>query len=292
MDMPLIVNPAAGKGFGRAIAEELVAYLRGLGVNVEPEFTTVPRDAVRLVAQAAATSERVLVAGGDGTVNEAVNGAMHAARRPALGIIPVGTGNDFAKMLGLDHDWRAAARRIASGRTRPVDVGRCNEDYFANGIGIGFDAQVAMEANRVRYWRGTSVYFLALLRTLALRYATPHVKIVHDTGTLEQTITLVAAANGGWYGGAFHIAPGADICDGYLELVIARGLGRAGILRLVPKVLRGTHVRDAAVRVYRTRRVAITSSVPLPMHADGEILSGGATRLEIEILPRALNVLA
>lgn len=292
MRIPLIINPVAGRGEGRALAEDLVAYLGTLGVDTEPEFSEAPRHAVQLVAAAAEHNDRILVAGGDGTVNEAVNGVMHSHRRPALGIIPVGTGNDFAKMLGLDHDWRAAGKRIASGQRRAVDVGRCNDDYFANGIGVGFDAQVAMEANRIRYLRGTAVYFLALLRTLALRYATPHVTIDYDGGTLRQTITLVAVANGRWYGGAFRIAPAADICDGLLELVVARGLGRSGILRLVPKVMRGTHVGDGAVRIYRATRVSITSEVPLPVHADGELLSGGATRLDIEIFPRALSILA
>lgn len=274
------------------MAEDLVVYLSSLGIDAAPHFSEAPRHAVQLVAAAAERHDRILVAGGDGTVNEAVNGVMRSHRRPALGIIPVGTGNDFAKMLGLDHDWRAAVTSIASGRRRTVDVGRCNDEYFANGIGVGFDAQVAMEANRIRYLRGTAVYFVALMRTLALRYATPHVTIGYDAGTLRQTITLVAAANGRWYGGAFRIAPAADISDGLLELVVARGLGRFGILRLVPKVMRGTHVGDAAVHVYRTTRVSITSEVPLPVHADGELLSGGATRLDIAIIPRALSVLA
>lgn len=289
---PLIINPVAGKGAGRALAEALVDRLSAYGVTTETHFTQERGHAEALVAEAAAAHTSVIVAGGDGTVCEAVNGAMRAERPPAIGLLPLGTGNDFAKMLGLDHDWQAACRRVADGRTRSVDIGCCNGRYFANGVGIGFDAQVAAEASRVRYLRGNAVYFLALARTLALRYATPHVRIEHDGGTLNHRVTLVAAANGRWYGGAFRIAPDAEIDDGYLELVVARGLGRLGILRLVPRVLRGTHVRDPAVEVMRTRRATVISDVPLPAHVDGESLPGETLRLEIEILPRALSFIA
>lgn len=291
MPVPLIVNPVAGHGAGRALAEHLIAHLRDLGVSAKLEFTDHPGHAETLIRAAAEAHALVLVAGGDGTLNEAVNGAMCAARTPSLGLIPIGTGNDFAKMLDLDHDWRHAEERIASGLRRQVDVGRCNERYFANGIGIGFDAQVAMEANRVRYLRGNGVYVLALLRTLALRYATPHVTVTYEGGRLRQTITLIAAANGCCYGGVFRIAPQADISDGYLELVVARGLTRGGILRLIPKVLRGSHVHDPAVRVLRTRWLTVDSEVPLPVHADGEILSTGMRKFEIELLPKALTIL-
>jgi len=289
---PLIINPVAGRGAGRTLAEAIVERLSAHGVAAEPHFTQRRGHAEALVADAAATHPTVIVAGGDGTLCEAVNGAMRAEQRPAIGIVPLGTGNDFAKMLGLDHDWREACRRVADGRTRRVDVGRCNGRYFANGVGIGFDAQVAAEAARVRYLRGYAVYFLALARTLALRYATPHVRIDHDGGSLHHTVTLVAAANGRWYGGAFRIAPDAEIDDGLLELVVARGLGRLGILRLVPRVLRGTHVRDPAVEVVRTRHAAIASDVPLPVHLDGEALPGEALSLEIDVLAGALSVIA
>lgn len=288
----LVINPTAGRGKGRVLAEKVQQLLREIGVETEAHYTRRPREGTDLVRRLAKTHERILVAGGDGTWFEAVNGAMHAIRRPALGLIPIGTGNDFAKMLGFGNDWREACRRVAEGRTRRVDIGRCNRDYFANGAGIGFDAQVSREAQRIHYLHGNAVYILAVLRTLLLRYATPHVTIEHDAGTLRQTITLVAAANGCCYGGAFRIAPDAEIDDGFLELVCARGLGRLHILRLLPKVLAGRHLGDPAVTTLRTRQVAIHSTVPLPLHLDGEVIADEATHLEIEILPGALDVYA
>ncbi|MGA7964958.1 MAG: diacylglycerol kinase family protein [Gammaproteobacteria bacterium] len=297
MRTAIIVNPVAGRGSSRVLANQILELLHESGLNCTPHYSSAPLDAVRLVKNLAETHERILVAGGDGTWCEAVDGAMRATNRPVLGLIPVGTGNDFAKMLGYGNDWREACRRAADGHTRPVDIGRCRYGenlmrYFANGAGIGFDAQVSREARRIRYLHGNAVYLLAVARTLLLRYTTPHVMIEHDTGTLHQTITLIAAANGRCYGGAFHIAPDAEIDDGYLELVSARGLGRLHILRLLPKVLAGHHIGDPAISTLRTRRVTIRSTVPLPLHLDGEVIADEATHLEIEILPGALNVFA
>ncbi|MGH8127481.1 MAG: diacylglycerol/lipid kinase family protein [Gammaproteobacteria bacterium] len=292
MSTLLLVNPAAGRGAGRTLAGKVQTCLRELGIDFDTEFTRAPREAIEIVEHGTSTHDAILVAGGDGTWFEAVNGAMRAPQRPRLGLIPIGTGNDFAKMLGFGNDWREACQRIAAGHTRAVDIGRCNQDYFANGAGIGFDAQVSREARRIRYLRGNAVYLLAVMRTLLLRYATPEVTIEHDTGTLQQTITLVAAANGRCYGGAFRIAPDAEIDDGYLELVCARGLGRLHILRLLPKVLAGRHIGDPAITMLRTRRVTIRSTVPLPLHLDGEVIADEAMHLDIEILPQALNVFA
>ena len=292
MGTALVINPVAGRGKGRVLAEKVQERLHAAGVDCEPRYTRAPRDGIDLVRRLAESHERILVAGGDGTWFEAVNGAMLADRRPTLGLLPTGTGNDFAKMLGFGNDWQEACRHVAAGRTRRVDIGRCNRDYFANGAGIGFDAQVSREAQRIRYLRGNAVYLLAVLRTLLLRYATPHVTIEHDAGILRQTVTLIAAANGSCYGGAFHIAPDAEIDDGYLELVCARGIGRLHILRLLPKVLAGVHIGDPAVTTFRTRRVAIRSTVPLPLHLDGEVVADEATELDIEILPGALEVYA
>jgi len=297
MRTAIIVNPVAGRGSSRVLAEQVLELLHAGGIDCTIRYSSAPLDTARLAKTLAETHERILVAGGDGTWCEAVDGAMQAARRPVLGLIPVGTGNDFAKMLGYGNDWKAACRQIAAGHTRRVDIGRCRYGgpaprYFANGAGLGFDAQVSREAHRIRYLHGNAVYLLAVARTLMLRYATPRVTIEHDDGTLEQTITLVAAANGRCYGGAYHIAPEAEIDNGYLEVVCARGLGRLRILGLLPKVLRGRHLHDPAVTTLRSRRIVVHSDVPLPLHLDGEVVSNEATRLEIEILPGALEVSA
>jgi diacylglycerol kinase (ATP) len=290
----LIVNPCAGRGKSARLAPLAVARLRGRGVECEARFTRAPGDATRLVAAALrGGAECVVVAGGDGTVNEAVNGYVGVAHEgQAIGFIPTGTGNDFTKMLGTGSDWRIACDRIAEGRRRRVDAGRCNGRCFANGIGAGFDAQVALEANSIPWLRGNAVYGAALARTLLLRHRTPLARIVHDGGAIEGRITLIAIANGSTYGGAFRIAPDADVADGMLELVIADALSRTGILGLVPHVMRGSHVGRAGVTVLRSCRVVVESDEPLVVHADGEIIGKTVRRIEAEVLSRALLVAA
>jgi len=290
--LELIVNPSAGRGRAGRLLPQVLERLRGAGFAVEPRLTSAPGEATVLVRAALERgADCVAVAGGDGTLNEAVNGYVGAARDgQVLGVIPLGTGNDFAKMLGLADDWTRACDAIASGARRRVDAGVCNGHIFANGIGAGFDAQVALEANAVRWLRGNAVYGLALARTLLLRYATPRTRLTHDAGVHEGEVTLVAAANGAWYGGAFHMAPQADIGDGLLDVIVADALSRLGILGLVPHVLRGTHIGRPGVTRLRTRRLVLESDAPLVVHADGEILASAAQRLEIEVLAGALLV--
>src|SRR5262245_4419643 len=254
-------------------------------------FTSAAGEMRVLVAAALrAGADCVAIAGGDGTVNEAVNGYVGIARETqAFAVIPLGTGNDFAKMLGVGNDWRVACDRIATGQTRRVDAGRCNGHVFANGIGAGFDAQVAIEAGKIRWLRGNAVYGVALARTLMLSYSTPRARIVHDGGMIETRITMLAAANGTTYGGAFRIAPSADIGDGLLDLMVADGLSRAGIIGFIPHVLRGTHVGRKGVTMARTRRLVVETDEPLAVHADGEIIDRAAKRLEVEVLGGALS---
>lgn len=287
----LVVNPCAGRGSGARLAPEVVRELRRLGVDAEMRLTARPRHAIELVAAAVADgANEVLVAGGDGTIFEAVNGLLAKGPTPcALGIIPIGTGNDFVKMLGLT-DWRVACARIATGQTRAVDIGRCGKHYFANGVGVGFDAQVAHLANGIGWLSGTPVYALALLRILAFDYRRPHLRITHDGGEFDQPVTLVAIANGRCYGGAFHVAPNASLDDGLLELVVAEGLSRTRVLGLLPRVLKGTHLDHPAVIALRSRHVHIDASTPVVVHADGEILDLNATTVDVELLPGALRV--
>jgi diacylglycerol kinase (ATP) len=286
----LLVNPAAGRGAGRRLAPEASERLRQAGVDCELQLTNTPGEMRALVASALRDGvDCIAVAGGDGSVNEAVNGYVGVARDDqSFAVVPLGTGNDFAKMLGIGNDWRIACDRIAQGRQKRVDAGRCNGHVFANGIGAGFDAQVAIEANQVRWLRGNAVYGVALARTLLLRYSTPNARIIHDGGTIEGGITMLALANGTTYGGAFRIAPGADIADGMLDLMVADRLSRAGIIGFIPHVLRGTHVGRKGVTLVRTRRCVLETDEPLAVHADGEIIDPASKRFEVEVLPRAL----
>ncbi|HEV2332050.1 MAG TPA: diacylglycerol kinase family protein, partial [Gammaproteobacteria bacterium] len=261
----LVVNPEAGRGLGRELGPAVGRYLAELGVPVRILNSVGPGDVEAKVR--AALKEKppvVIAAGGDGTVHEAVNGWLKGGGGAPLGVIPVGTGNDFAKMLAPSNDWREACWRIARGETRFVDAGRCNDYYFANGLGVGFDAQVALEANGIRWLRGNAVYGLALAKILLLKHSRPKVKVRHDGEEFTTDITLLTVNNGKVEGGAFVMAPDAEIDDGLFDVVVAQGMGRLGILQLLPQVLKGQHMHHPKVIKFRTAQLTVESDEPLP----------------------------
>lgn len=292
MRAALIVNPAAGRGTGHRLAPAIHDLLHSLGVSAEIHTSRSPGDVAACVQAALAEAPDVVaVAGGDGTVHEAVNGWMRAGGGAPLAVIPAGTGNDFMKMFGAESGWRTACQRIAAGRTRRVDLGRCNDFYFANGLGIGFDAQVARAANHIHWLRGNAIYGVALLKVLLFEHQRPRVRLRQAADTFETDITLIAVQNGRVEGGKFLLAPRAEMDDGALDVVLAAGMGRIGLLRLVPRVLRGTHLAHPKVTAFRSTALSIESDAALPVHADGEIYAP-VRHFDIAVLPRALTLIA
>lgn len=291
----LIINPKAGHRAGGRFGAGIAQYLRRAGCQVNTQFTRQPREAIQL-AQAACNTpiDCLAVAGGDGTLSEVSNGLLRAgAHALPIGLIPIGTGNDFAKMLALKpHDWQHACDTIMQGTAQQVDVGQMNDNYFINGVGIGFDAQVALEANHLKWLPGnTLVYAAALLKTLLHRYRTPQLRIKHDAGTIEQAITLLTIGNGRCHGGAFKLTPNARIDDGLFDILIADAATRHGIIKLAPRVMRGSHLDQPGITSLRSRCLQIRSDDNLVVHADGEILGDALHDIDIRLLPGALTFL-
>jgi len=291
----LIVNPSAGRGRAGKFVAEIRSTLRGLGIETVLSQTRGPGDAVALAQRAKQEGfELVIAVGGDGTIHETVNGLARAAGAGVagtLGIIPIGTGNDFVKMLDIPAGWQAACRRIARGGTRRVDIGRLNDRFFVNNIGMGFDAQVGIEALKVTWARGKAVYMVALARNMLFSYRTPSVKIEIDGESFSRQITLLTVGNGRCSGGGFWLTPSAVIDDGQFDVCVGRKMSKMRILALVPDVMRGTHVKHPEVQMVRARRIVVTSDEPLPVHADGEIVYTDATRVEAELLPHKLDLI-
>ncbi|MFN8446093.1 MAG: diacylglycerol kinase family protein [Caldilineaceae bacterium] len=293
-DAKLICNPMAGRGRAGQLLPEIRSTLKSLGMATDAVATRAPGDAIQLAAEAhQAGFPLVIAVGGDGTVNEVANGLVQAAQDQIagqLGVIPVGTGNDFFKMLRPKDNWHVACTHIAERKIQRCDVGRVNNRYFVNNVGIGFDAQVGIEAQKIRWLRGQAVYVLALARNMLYSYRTPQVTLKLDDQTIKQSITLCTIGNGRCSGGGFWLTPNAEIDDGWLDVCFVNALSKPRILALVPRVMKGTHIHDAEVRTVRAKRISIASSEPLPVHADGEILYTEAHQLEIEILPAKLEV--
>jgi YegS/Rv2252/BmrU family lipid kinase len=292
----LIVNPKAGKGRGRRYARRLRRYLEGSGLRFRAVFSRAPGDVeAQAFAACRAGCRHVVVVGGDGTVHEAVNGILKADTGSALGLIPLGTGNDFAKALGIPMDWRGACARVVDriGRQpRRIDAARCNDFFFANGIGIGLDARVTLASEQLKWLPGSTSYVAALLKVLIDGIPRTMARIVHDGNLIEQEVSLVVICNGQYIGGVFHIAPEALNDDGRLQMVFAEGVNRRQVLKLAPKVIRGTHLDAPEATFIEGRKFTVETDLPMPVEADGEVRYTDARQLEIEILAGALPVLA
>ena len=294
--IPVLYNPVAGRGRAARKVARLSEFLTGAGVPHDLIASDAEGDledkVLRIVNDGAAG---VIVAGGDGSIHEVVNGLLRADNDAALGVVPVGTGNDFAKACGIPLHWEDAARllvdRLHNGvPPRPVDAGRVNDRYFANGAGIGFDAKVNHLARDIRLPIGDVVYLLAVLRGLWDGVITPDVRLAYDDSRRDGPITIANFSNGPWVGGMFHIAPMARNDDGVLDLVLAAPVSRARILALLPKLIRGTHIGEAEVTHARITRCELVATVPVPSHLDGEV-QPLQTRFEIEVLEGALALL-
>jgi YegS/Rv2252/BmrU family lipid kinase len=301
----VVFNPAAGRGRARRLWPQAAAALAAMGIEFEMAETRAPNEAMRLAEGAAERCSTVIVAGGDGTVHEVVNGLMRVpvAVRPALGVLPLGSGDDYAKMLpplspGAPRPhWRTAVAAIALGRTRAHDVGvicdgEGGECFFANGMDVGFGAHVARNIAGVPRWvTGLGAYLTAIAQTM-LRYPTLEVRLqFDDEEPFAHRSTIAAVMNGRCFGGSFWACPEARADDGLLDVLLADVVGRTQILHLVPRLMRGTHVGEPVLRMLRVRRLVIESQTPLIVEADGELPLLDGRRLEIEVVPQALRVL-
>jgi len=221
----------------------------------------------------------VIAAGGDGTIHEIVNGLMVDGRSEAnLGLLPIGSGNDFASGLGLYSDLDSAIKNIFTGSARLIDVAhiaddRGRQEYVANGLGIGFDATVSIQSRTITRVHGFALYALAALRTIAFYYQTPHLKIQFDDDFIEQYALLLAVGVGPRIGGGFYLTPDAIFDDGLLDSCLVDPMNRASMLRLLPEAMRGTHVSSHYVTMRRNHRIELTSDIALPIHVDGEIFA-------------------
>jgi diacylglycerol kinase (ATP) len=296
-DQLVIVNPIAGRGAGERVIPRIVRLLREHGLSFDLVRTERPWHAAELARQAVVSGYRTVVAvGGDGTSNEVLNGLMAAREagegEAAMGVLCVGTGNDFAYGMGIPLDLEEGCAVLARGRTRRVDVGHARGfRYFGNGIGIGFDAAVNVVASRLQRLRGFLVYLIAVLRTLLFYYRAPLTRIELDDQTLEQPALMISVMNGRRMGGGFLMTPFSRPDDGLFDLCIGKKMSQLEMLSFVPRFMKGTQVGDPRVTMARSRRVRVTvRDGTQVVHADGETLALDVRELDLEVIPQALSV--
>jgi len=294
--VPLFLNPVAGRGRAGKRLDTIVSLLSEAGVVADVRRSAAVGDLEEQVFETCMAGERrVVVAGGDGSIHEAVNGIMRAGTDTRLGVIPTGTGNDFAKACDISLDWQQATRALAARLHddtpyRCIDVGRMNDRWFANGAGVGFDAKVTKVARSYRWPIGDVVYLLAIFRCMIDGIATPSLTISSDELDWDGPVTLASISNGAWIGGMFHIAPMARNDDGKLELLVAGPVSRRRILTLLPKLIKGRHMDEPEIAHASVQKLRIRAAAPIPSHFDGEV-GAEDTDYELELVPDALRLL-
>jgi YegS/Rv2252/BmrU family lipid kinase len=286
MPLALLVNPASAHGRALKLLPRLERELDARRIAFRAERTRGLEDGVERALLAAEAGEVPVVIGGDGLIG-AVGGALAGSETP-LGIVPGGRGNDLARVLGIPAEPEAAARVLAAGESRRIDVGEVNGKRFLGIVSVGFDSEANRLANETRWLRGNLVYAYAGVRTL-LGWRTARFTIRVGEERMRFSGYSVSVANSRAFGGGMLIAPDADLGDGEFDVVTVGEVGKLRFLGNLPKVFKGTHVEEDEVRVFRAARLELSASRPFPVYADGEHLADLPARLRV--LPRALSVL-
>jgi diacylglycerol kinase (ATP) len=294
MKVKVILNPYANRWGAKKRIPEVLAALDATGLIYELVVTAVPGQGVEEAEAAANEFDAVVAAGGDSTVNEVVNGLIRAAAdgptRP-LGVLPLGTGNDFNDMNSLPRDLNAAAQIIHSGHSRQIDAGRANDHYFANNCAIFMEPLVTLESIKIRRLSGNLRYIVALFRALRKLKAW-QMQLTWDEGVIESPAYLLSVCNSARTGGVFRMAPGAATDDGLLDFVFIPEVSKRQVLALLPRLFNGSHVQQPKVVHERSRCLEIECRPGTPMHTDGEIVSRAATKIEYQVLPGKITLLA
>jgi diacylglycerol kinase (ATP) len=284
----LVFNPTADRGRAVARRRYISSFLERQR-EIEPVWhvTREPGHAYQIVA---GLPEDVLVVavGGDGTVHEVAAACMNTDR--VMGVLPVGSGNCYVKALGVGTNLGRALEILLRGQTRVVDAGEVNGVRFNDGLGIGFDAEVAaLVADAPGYLGGFGRYLWSVLRLLPGFHCREVTLKLDDRDVIESKTVLVAVALGTTYGGRFKLAPASRLDDGLFDVVWSEELGRAESAKLIPAVLRGSHLKHPRINFARAREVEARFTEVAPAHVEGELLAPSQT-FRARVLPEALQV--
>jgi diacylglycerol kinase (ATP) len=296
----LIVNPAAGAGKTAKKWPQIMSFLKSSGLRFEHDLTEAPGHAIELAKAAARKGYEIIVSvGGDGTINEIVNG-LHDSGSIAdvtLGIVGTGTGGDYIRTIGIPRHYEASCQRLLNPQKLTVDLGvveypnngQMARRLFVNFAGLGFDAEI-VRATTQKYKALGSVasYLMGLLSTLML-YQNQEVSLELDGEAENRKVCAVMMSNGKYGGGSMLVAPHADPRDGLLDVLIIDDLSKPDLLWSLPRIYRGTHLTHPKVTMKKAREIYIQTRQPLSLQADGELL--GESPARFSVLPAALNII-
>ena len=300
----VIINPNAGNGKGRKEWNTIRSILESHSFSYQPEFTSQKMDASKLAKEAIYNGYKTIIAvGGDGTLHEIINGIMEQGAVPTneiyVGLIPIGSGNDWGKMFGIPMDYNEAVKVIKEGRCYKHDIGLLNHhqdgvtkrSFFLNVAGTGFEAKVIKKSLDRKERRGKSngtTYLMSLLTSL-LSNKNQEVTITADGVTTRKTIFSLNIGNGKYCGGGMRQAPNALPNDGLLDVTVIGDLNTFEVIRALKYLYNGRIYEHPKIDGFRAKKVVIESEISILSEADGELL--GETPLEFTIIPEAINVI-
>lgn len=300
----LIYNPIAAQGKALSDLPQVEALLQSHHFEYDLVQTDRVGAALQLAKQAAEEGRDLVIgAGGDGTMNEVINGLMLANTSnqdlPTMGILPVGRGNDFAFGMGIPHDFEKAVEILIKNDRKKIDIGKVtggdfpNGRFFGNGVGLGFDTVVGFEAAKIKWLHGIASYLVALIRTIFLYAHAPVYELTFNGKSIKQPFLMVSIMNGRRMGGSFMMAPNSSPMDGTFDLCLAGDVKQRRILPVALKFLSGQQEKDPSVQMDHTQEITIKAITgKIPSHADGETVCVAGDFLKVEIIPSALSVIS
>ncbi|AAP24356.1 diacylglycerol kinase [Bacillus tropicus] len=285
----IIYNPTSGRELFKKSLPEVLQKLEQAGYEASCHATTGPGDATVAARQAADRKfDVVIAAGGDGTLNEVVNGLVGHEHRPKFGIIPVGTTNDFARAIGVPRSIEEAADIICEGKTVPLDLGRANDTYFINIAGGGRITELTYEVpSKLKTVLGQLAYYLKGIEMLPSLHPT-YVEIEYDGKLLQEEITMFLITNTRSVGGFEKVAPYASINDGLFDLLVLKKGSIADLIKAATQAQRGEHINNPKVLYTQANRIKVHSPDKLMINLDGEY--GGDAPMEFENIYHCLEL--
>lgn len=294
MKTKVILNPYSNRWGAKDSIPQVERALNDVQLDYDLAVTSAPGEGIVLAETAVAEGfEAVVAAGGDGTINEVINGVLRATQEgPTIpfGILPLGTANDFNLMAGLPGTIADAAEVIAQGTTRQIDAGKVNNRFFINNSAAAMEPMVTLENIRMKRLSGEIRYVVALIKAI-VKIKAWQMHIEWDDGSFDGPVYLLSVCNSPRTGG-FTMAPGAMIDDGLFDFVLAPEVPKRTLLLLLLRLMQGTHVEHDAVTFARTTKLSLTSQPGTPVHSDGEVFTESASNVDFAIMPAKATLIS
>lgn len=299
MKVQIILNPYARRWHAQSKIPQIEEACKEAGLDYDLYvLPSAGKGKTAAITAVESGYDVVVAAGGDGTVNEVLNGLIVVAGNgstPPLGVIPLGTGNDFSDMNHLPRVLIDSARMIAKGNTRQIDAGLVvwdgHKHYFGNNCALAMEPMVTIENVRITRLSGNIRYLVALVKALAKLKAW-NFSMSWNSGQREGPMFLLSVCNGPRTGGIFLMAPNAQTDDGQFDIVSLPEVSKMTVLKLLPRLLRGTHINHGQVSCVRSPQISVKSNPGTPIHADGEVLTESASEISFEVLPKKITLIS